>query len=769
MPPAARRKTTSKSKKTKRPPVAAQPGARNHETVPVSAFTERSYLNYSMYVVLDRALPSLADGLKPVQRRIVYAMSELGLAASSKYKKSARTVGDVLGKFHPHGDSACYEAMVLMAQPFSFRYPLVDGQGNWGSQDDPRSFAAMRYTEARLSGFAEMLLSELGQGTVDWGLNFDGTLREPRLLPARLPNVLLNGSSGIAVGMATDIPPHNLREVVSAAIRLLENSRTTLEQLCEHIQGPDFPTEAEIVTPVEEIREVYRTGYGSVRQRAVWHEEGANIVIAALPYQVSGERVIEQVATQMSSKKLPIVDDIRDESDHENPTRIVIEPRSNRVDKTALMDHLFATTSLEQSYRVNMNMIGLDGRPKVFDLKSALKEWLEFRLSTVKRRLEFRLDRVVKRLHILDGLLIAYLNIDAVIKIIRQEEEPKKVLMKRFKLSETQAEAILELKLRHLAKLEEMKINGEQQELAREKAELQKILKSRDRLKKVVGKELMADAEDFGDDRRSPLVVRDAPQALSETALIPSEPITVVLSRNGWIRAAKGTEIDPRELAYRGDDGYLHSGPGRTNQPLLCIDSTGRVYGLRSHELPSARSLGEPVAKQLKPPAGATFCGVMIGENNSRFLLASDAGYGFVATLEDLLTRNKSGKAVLSARGAGVLSPQRVFEYEDDWVAAITDTGRLLIFPLAELPLLPKGKGVKLVNIPGARHKAGEEKLVGVAVFREGDALRLYAGKQSMRLKPSDIDTFAGSRAQRGRALPRGYQRPTAIETIAAS
>ena len=762
----ARRKT--KSKRARRPSPKAQASLRKHETVPVSEFTERSYLNYSMYVVLDRALPSLADGLKPVQRRIVYAMSELGLAASSKYKKSARTVGDVLGKFHPHGDSACYEAMVLMAQPFSFRYPLVDGQGNWGSQDDPRSFAAMRYTEARLSAFAEMLLSELAQGTVDWGLNFDGTLREPRLLPARLPNVLLNGSSGIAVGMATDIPPHNLREVVTAAIRLLENSRTTLEQLCEHIQGPDFPTEAEIVTPTEEILEVYRTGYGSIRQRAVWREEGADIVIAALPYQVSGERIIEQVATQMSSKKLPLVDDIRDESDHENPTRIVIEPRSNRVDKTALMDHLFATTSLEQSYRVNMNMIGLDGRPKVFDLKGALKEWLEFRITTVKRRLEFRLDRVVKRLHILDGLLIAYLNIDAIIKIIRQEEKPKKVLIKRFKLSEIQAEAILELKLRHLAKLEEMKINGEQQELARDKAALQKILKSRDRLKKVVGKELLADAEDFGDDRRSPLVVREAPQALSETALIPSEPITVVLSRNGWIRAAKGTEIDPRELSYRGDDGYLHSGPGKTNQPLLCIDSTGRVYGLRSHELPSARSLGEPVAKQLKPPTGATFCGLMIGENSSRYLLASDAGYGFVATLEDLLTRNKSGKAVLSARGAGVLAPQRVFEYEDDWVAAITDTGRLLIFPLAELPLLPKGKGVKLINIPGPRHKAGEEKLTAVAVFREGDALRLFAGKQNMRLKPSDIDTFAGSRAQRGRVLPRGYQRPTAIETVPA-
>ncbi|MBT3707156.1 MAG: DNA topoisomerase IV subunit A [Proteobacteria bacterium] len=757
-----KRKTPTRSKST--PEKILRP----IESVAISEFTERSYLNYSMYVVLDRALPSLADGLKPVQRRIVYAMSELGLAASSKYKKSARTVGDVLGKFHPHGDSACYEAMVLMAQPFSFRYPLVDGQGNWGSQDDPKSFAAMRYTEARLSGFAEMLLSELGQGTVEWGLNFDGTLREPRLLPARLPNVLLNGSSGIAVGMATDIPPHNLREVVSACIRLLDNSRTSLDDLCDHVKGPDFPSGGEIVTPQAEIRDIYRTGYGSIRQRAVWVDENGDIAITALPYQVSGERVIEQIANQMNAKKLPMVGDIRDESDHENPIRIVIEPRSNRVDRAVLMTHLFATTSLEQTYRVNMNMIGLDGRPKVFDLREALKQWLDFRLETVKRRLSYRLDRVVKRLHILDGLLIAFLNIDEIIKIIRKEDEPKGVLIKRFKLSETQAEAILELKLRQLARLEEIKITGEQQALSREKAELQKILKSRDRLKTVVKKELVADAEEFGDDRRSPLVEREAAQALSESALIPSEPITVVLSKKGWIRAAKGLEVDPRELAYRGDDGYLHSGPGKTNQPLLCLDSTGRVYGLRSHELPSARSLGEPVGKTLKPPPGATFAGVMIGENSSQFLLASDSGYGFVATLEDLLTRNKSGKSALTVRAGGVLPPQRIFEYEDDWVAAITDTGRLLIFALAELPQLNRGKGVKLINIPAARHKAGDEKLQSVAVFREGDSLRLFAGKQHMRLKPKDIDTFVGSRAQRGRALPRGYKRATAVEIILA-
>ena len=568
--------------------------------------------------------------------------------------------------------------------------------------------------------------------------------------------------------MATDIPPHNLREVVSACIRLLDHSRTSLDDLCDHVKGPDFPTDGEIVTPQAEIRDIYRTGYGSIRQRAVWVDENGDIAITALPYQVSGERVIEQIANQMNAKKLPMVGDIRDESDHENPIRIVIEPRSNRVDRAVLMTHLFATTSLEQTYRVNMNMIGLDGRPKVFDLREALKQWLEFRLETVKRRLSYRLDRVVKRLHILDGLLIAFLNIDEIIKIIRKEDEPKRVLVKRFKLSETQAEAILELKLRHLARLEEIKITGEQQALSREKAELQKILKSRDRLKTVVKKELTADAEEFGDDRRSPLVEREAAQALSESALIPSEPITVVLSKKGWIRAAKGLEVDPRELAYRGDDGYLHSGPGRTNQPLLCLDSTGRVYGLRSHELPSARSLGEPVGKTLKPPPGATFAGVMIGEHSSQFLLASDSGYGFVATLEDLLTRNKSGKAALTVRAGGVLPPQRIFEYEDDWVAAITDTGRLLIFALAELPQLNRGKGVKLINIPAARHKAGDEKLQSVAVFREGDSLRLFAGKQHMRLKPKDIDTFVGTRAQRGRALPRGYKRATGVETILA-
>ncbi|MEE3288496.1 MAG: DNA topoisomerase IV subunit A, partial [Pseudomonadota bacterium] len=684
--------------------------------------------------------------------------------ASNKHKKSARTVGDVLGKFHPHGDTACYEAMVLMAQPFSFRYPLIDGQGNWGSQDDPKSFAAMRYTEARLSRFADIFLSELGQGTVDWGPNFDGTLSEPRILPARLPAILLNGGSGIAVGMATDIQPHNVREVVSACVRLLENSRTSVDQLLQHIKGPDFPTEAEIITPVEEIREIYHTGSGSVRQRSVWVEEEGNIVVTALPYQVSGERVVEQIAAQMTAKKLTLVDDVRDESDHENPTRLVIEPRSNRVDPEALMAHLFATTALEQSHRVNMNAIGLDGRPRVCDLKQLLRRWLDFRLETVRRRLQFRLDRVIRRLHILEGLLVAFLNIDAVIKIIRKEDKPGPVLMKRFRLSEDQAEAILDLKLRHLARLEELKIKGEEEELAREKRELQKILKSRDRLKRVVRDELLSDAEEFGDERRSPLVERDAARALNETDLIPSEPITVVLSQKGWIRAAKGTEIDPRELNYRGDDGYLHAGAGRTNQPLLTIDSGGRTYSLPAHTLPSARGLGEPVGKQLKPPAGATFRGVMIGSSDDLYLLSTDAGYGFVAPLEEMMTRNKSGKAVLRARDVGVLPPQRVLDHEDDWIAAVTSAGRLLIFPLAEMPVLAKGKGVKIINVPVARYRSGEEKVISVVVFQEGQRLRIHSGRQHMKLKPSDFEHYVGARAQRGRALPRGYRQPSAIE-----
>jgi len=756
-----RKATNPPRKKQTFPTAMAQPTPL--ERVPFAAFAEHAYLNYSMYVIMDRALPALADGLKPVQRRIVYAMSELGLNVTAKYKKSARTIGDVLGKFHPHGDTACYEAMVLMAQPFSLRYPLVDGQGNWGSQDDPKSFAAMRYTEARLSRFTQVLLSELGQGTAEWVPNFDGTLVEPTRLPARLPTVLLNGASGIAVGMATDLLPHNLREVVGACVRLLENSRTSIAQLCEHIQGPDFPTAAEIVTSREEIVEIYRTGTGSVRHRAVWEPEEGSIVISALPYQVSGERVIEQVAAQMAANKLPMVDDIRDESDHENPVRIVIEPRSNRVDRAALMQHLFASTVLEQSYRVNMNVIGLDGRPRVFDLKALITDWLKFRLETVRRRLQYRLDRVVTRLHVLEGLMAVYLNIDAVIRIIRKEDDAAPVLRKRFRLSEEQVEAILDIRLRQLAKLEEIKIRAEQEGLESEKKELSKILKSQARLKTLVRNELLADAEAFGDERRSPLVEREAAQAMSESVLIPSEPLTVVLSQKGWIRAAKGHDVEPRDLNYRSGDGFLHAVLGRSNETLLCLDSTGRTYALAPHMLPSARSLGEPVSKDLKPPEGVTFGGLLAGGEATEYLLLTDAGYGFVAPMGDLVTRNRSGKAVLAARNVAVLPPQRVYDYEDDWVAAITSAGRMLVLALADMPRLSRGKGVKLINIPTARYRAQEERLVAAVVFREGDVLKIHAGKQHMRLKPADIDVYLGARAQRGRALPKGYRRPEAI------
>jgi topoisomerase IV subunit A len=734
------------------------------EREPLADFAERSYLNYSMYVVLDRALPNIADGLKPVQRRIVYAMSDLGLRADAKYKKSARTVGDVLGKFHPHGDSACYEAMVLMAQPFSFRYPLVDGQGNWGSQDDPKSFAAMRYTEARLTRISQLLLAELAQGTVDWTQNFDGTLYEPSVLPAKVPAILLNGGSGIAVGMATDIPPHNMREVISACIHLLEDKKATVVDLMTHIKAPDYPSDAEITTARADLQKLYETGYGSVRQRSTWEMEGPNIVIKSLPFQVSGSRILEQIAAQMLAKKLPMVADIRDESDHENPIRLVIEPRSNRVDAEQMMTHLFATTDLEKSHRVNMNMIGLDGRPHVYDLRSLLAEWLEFRKQTVTRRLQHRLEKVLKRLHILEGLLVAYLNIDEVIHIIRTEEKPKPVLMERFSISDTQAEAILELKLRHLAKLEEMKITGEQDELNAERAKLDKILGSPARLKRLIRDELLAAAEDYGDDRRCPVLEREAAKALDQTELVPTEPITVVLSKKGWIRAAKGHEVDATTLAYRSGDEYLHSVRGKTNEQVLTIDSTGRTYAMAAHTLPSARGMGEPLSSQLNPPPGATFHGLMMGNADQNYLLATDAGYGFVASLSELTTRNKAGKASLNTGGAGVLMPAQVFDYEDDWVACISDNGRLIIFTVGELPKLGRGKGVKMMNIPTKKYKTGEEKMIDFIVFAEGQSLRLHAGKRYINLKPADFDNYVGERSQRGRVLPRGFKNPSRIE-----
>ncbi|HJL65849.1 MAG: DNA topoisomerase IV subunit A [Arenicellales bacterium] len=751
---------------------STQSGNKKRESAPIEVqtladFSERAYLNYSMYVILDRALPSVADGLKPVQRRIVYAMSELGLHAAAKYKKSARTVGDVIGKFHPHGDSASYEAMVLMAQPFSYRYPLVDGQGNWGAPDDPKSFAAMRYTEARLTRYAQSLLAEVEQGTVDWVPNFDGTLDEPALLPARLPNVLLNGGSGIAVGMATDIPPHNIREVVSACIRLLEAPKASVAELCEHIKGPDYPTGAEIVTPASELQQIYESGNGSIRCRAIWEKETGNVVINTLPFQVSGARVMEQIAQQMNAKKLPMVVDLRDESDQENPVRLVIEPRSNRVDLDELMSHLFATTDLERTHRVNMNMVGLDRRPRVYNLRQLLKEWLGFRTEMVRRRLQFRFDRVIDRLHILDGLLIAFVNIDEVIHIIRNEDKPKAALIERFDLTGTQADAILDLKLRQLAKLEEIRIRSEQDELATERDRLGKILDSKAKLKREVRDELLADAEEFGDPRRSPLIERDSAQALNENVIIPAEPVTVVLSEKGWVRAAKGHEVDPEGLNYRAGDHFLHGTRCKTNSLLMFLDSTGRVYSVSPRELPSARSLGEPLSSLVKPPSGATFTGVLAGGEDDHCLLGSSAGYSFIARLGELTSRNKSGKAVIKVpEGATVLKPSPIPPGNDIWIAAVTSQGRLLVCSIDDFPQLGRGKGIKMINIPAARFASGEEAVVDAVVFEEGDSIRVMSGKRYLGLKPADIDRFSMERARRGLFLPRGFRQVSSLVVL---
>lgn len=734
------------------------------ETLPLKTFSEKSYLDYSMYVILDRALPHIGDGLKPVQRRIVYAMSELGLSASAKYKKSARTVGDVLGKFHPHGESACYDAMVLMAQPFSFRYPLIDGQGNWGSMDDPKSFAAMRYTEAKLTQVSEVLLAELSQGTVDWVANFDGTLKEPTLLPSRLPHILLNGASGIAVGMATDIPPHNIREVASACIRLIDEPKCSVDELCEHIQGPDFPTEAEIITARSELIEIYRTGAGSVRLRARYEREDEAVVVTALPYQVSGAKVLEQIASQMNAKKLPMVEDLRDESDHENPTRLVIVPRSNRVDTEQLMSHLFATTDLERTSRINMNMVGVNGRPQVKDLRTLLKEWIEHRVSTVRRRLQFRLNKVVMRLQHIEGLLIAHLNIDEVISIIRHEDDPKSILMERFNLSDDQTEAILELRLRHLAKLEEVKLRGEQDVLGNERKELEKTLSSKRRIQRLIRQEVLADADKFGDPRRSPIAQRSAAQALDATSLLPSESVTVVLSERGWARAAKGHEIDPRVLSYKSGDRFRASSRGRSNQTAVFLDSTGRTYSLPAHSLPSARGQGEPLSGRLNPQDGATFEGVMIGTPDDFYLIASDAGYGFIARLGDLYSKTKTGKAVLSLQaGAQVLNPAPIKDLEHDRVVAVSSAGRLLVHAVNVLPKLAKGKGVRIINVPAQRVKTREELAVAITCLPQGETLTVYCGKRYLTLKPKDLADYATDRGRRGKKLPRGFQRVDAL------
>ncbi|KEA64556.1 Topoisomerase IV subunit A [Marinobacterium lacunae] len=739
------------------------------EKLSLRDFTEKAYLDYSMYVILDRALPHIGDGMKPVQRRIVYAMSELGLKATAKYKKSARTVGDVLGKFHPHGDSACYEAMVLMAQPFSYRYPLVDGQGNWGSPDDPKSFAAMRYTESRLSRYAEVLLSELGQGTVSWVPNFDGTLDEPEVLPARLPNVLLNGGTGIAVGMATDIPPHNLREVAAACVHLLENPSADVAQLSTFVPGPDFPTEAEIITSRDDLQKLYLTGRGSVKARAVYSREDGEIVITALPYQVSGARVLEQIAAQMQQKKLPMVSDLRDESDHENPTRLVIVPRSNRIDIEQLMAHLFASTDLERSYRVNLNMIGIDGRPQVKDLRQILTEWLSWRTEVVRRRLQHRLKKVIDRLHILEGLMVAYLNIDEVIAIIRHEEEPKQELMSRFGLTDIQADAILDLKLRHLARLEEMKIRGEQDELSAERKALEETLGSDELMRNLIREEIEATAEEFGDERRSPLVEREEAQAFSEKDLLSADPVTVVISKQDWIRAAKGHDIDAEGLSYKAGDGFKLACKGRMNQPTILVDSTGRSYTLDTHTLPSARGQGEPVTGKLTLPKGAVIEGMTAGREADQVLMASDAGYGFVTRIEDLTSKTKNGKAVLTLpKAARVLPPVRVSDPESDLLAAISSSGRLLIFPVSELPQLGRGKGNKIINIPSSAAASREELMVALQTFAPGDTLVVHAGRQHLKLKGTDLEHYRGERGRRGNKLPRGFQRVDGMDVIAA-
>ncbi len=730
-------------------------------------YTENAYLNYSMYVILDRALPHVGDGLKPVQRRIVYAMSELGLKHTAKYKKSARTVGDVLGKYHPHGDSACYEAMVLMAQPFSYRYPLVDGQGNWGAPDDPKSFAAMRYTEAKLAPYAEVLLSELGQGTVEWQPNFDGTMDEPCTLPARLPNILLNGTTGIAVGMATDIPPHNIREVASACIHLLDDPEASIEALCEHVTAPDFPTEAEIITPREDLRKLYRDGRGSVKMRAVYTVEDGDIVITALPHQVSGAKILEQIAAQMQAKKLPLVTDLRDESDHENPTRLVIVPKSNRVDTDAVMAHLFATTDLEKNYRVNMNVIGLDGRPQVKNLKLMLSEWLSYRTETVRRRLQFRLDKVLARLHILEGLLVAFLNIDEVIEIIRREEEPKAVLMQRFGISDIQAEAILELKLRHLAKLEEMKIRGEQDELEKERDYLEKTLGSERRLKTLIKKEISADAEQYGDERRSPVVVRGEARAFSETELVSAEAVTVVLSQKGWVRAAKGHDVDAENLSYKAGDSFLVSAKGKSNQNAIFLDTTGRSYSLQAHTLPSARGQGEPLTGKLNPPAGSSFICTLMGKDEEQYLLSTDAGYGFVGTIADMQSKNKAGKNLITVPdNARILAPAKISDPEKSWIAAVSNEGRMLVFPAADLPQMARGKGNKMISINSAKAAAREELMVGAVAFSQEDTLLVYAGKRHLKLKFADLEHYLGERGRRGNKLPRGFQNVDLMEVV---
>lgn len=735
------------------------------EKLPLYAFTESAYLNYSMYVIMDRALPFIGDGLKPVQRRIIYAMSELGLHNTAKYKKSARTVGDVLGKYHPHGDSACYEAMVLMAQPFSYRYPLVDGQGNWGVPDDPKSFAAMRYTESRLSKYADVLLSELEHGTVDWIPNFDSSLNEPKMLPARLPNILLNGTTGIAVGMTTDIPPHNVREVAKALVALLEKPELSLDDIMSFIPGPDFPTAAEIISSKDEIRKIYKHGRGSVRMRTVWEKEDGNAVITALPYQVSGAKVLEQIANQMRAKKLPMVKDLRDESNHENPTRLVIVPRSNCINLEEVISHLFATTDLEKSYRINLNMIGIDNRPAVKGLLEILHEWSISRRQIVRNRLKHRLKKIFKRLHILDGLLIAYLNIDIVIEIIREKNKPKFHFMSLFNISDTQAEAILELKLRHLGTLEKIKINNEQDILTKERYELESILGSEHKLNILIKKEIQADAKIYGDDRRSPLQECEEAKALSGHEILPSEPITVVMSEMGWVRSAKGHDVEPLSLKYKTGDNFKGVIRGKTNQSIVFLDTVGRSYSINALELPSVRSQGELLTSKLSLPLGATIEHVLMAKNEQKYLMASDAGYGFICTFNDLVTKNKTGKALINLPdNAKILTPIDVNDEKNDLLLAITKTGRMLIFPICNLPHLAKGKGNKIINITRDEAEKGKDLLVWLLVVSTKEAIIFYFRNRKLKFKPKALQKYRSERGQKGILLPRGLHNIERIE-----
>ena len=739
-----------------------KPNDLNNPTRSVAEFTENAYLNYAMYVIMDRALPHVADGLKPVQRRIVYAMSELGLKNTAKPKKSARTIGDVIGKYHPHGDSACYEAMVLMSQPFSYRYPLISGQGNFGSPDDPKSFAAMRYTEAKLSAYANTLLNELGQGTVDWQDNFDGTLQEPVTLPARLPNILLNGTTGIAVGMATDIPPHNLSEVVKGCIALLKKPTMTEKELAKYIPAPDLPTKAEIITSPEDLLQLYTTGRGSYKMRATYHvddKEKNLVIIDALPYQISGNKIIEQIANLINAKKLPWVTDIHDESDHQNACRIVLELRSNRVDIEPMMSHLFASTDLESNYRVNLNMIGTNGKPQVKSLLTILTEWLSVRRDTVTRRLQYRLDKIEQRLHILAGLLIAYLHIDEVIRIIREEDDPKAELMTRYDLTEIQANAILDIRLRQLARLEEIELKREQSDLESEKAQIEAYLNNPDKLTGLMIEELTADMKEHGDKRQSPIVERTEATALKETDLAPSEPVTVIVSKSGWIRSAKGHDVDAANMNYRSGDAYLAHAQGKSNEKVYLMDNTGRSYRLDAHTLPSARGQGEPLTSLLKPTGGASFVNVLMGQDDSKLIMASSQGYGFINTFADLDTNQKAGKNVINFDDACRLITHQIGE-QDTLVGVVSSAGHLLVYPLTELPMMKKGKGNKLIDL-----KDGDS-VVAITTFAEGDSLVLDSGKRTLTLKPMDIANFMGTRGRRGALLPKGFQKVSGVQKI---